>query len=79
MAKTKRDNLKRKLAQSYFHNNVTLERLAELYEVFNPVHPEYAEGLQACAELCIHIEHLILAFAKAAWEMSEESLKKYRS
>ena len=79
MPKTKRDYLKRQLAQAYHHLDVSLERLLPLKTLFEPVHPEHAEGLQIALETILQAQQIIIAFAEITWGMNEESIRAYRT
>ena len=78
MPKTKRNLLKRKLAQSYHYADECLYRLKDLHLTFAPVHPELAEGLEVAAQLVIQAQTIMETFSLAAWNTKKESLMTYR-
>lgn len=67
MPKTQRDLYRRKLAQAYININWAATYLLELYNVFNPVHPELGAYLQGALEgLAVNTE-ILTQFAQDAW------------
>jgi hypothetical protein len=78
MPKTKRDNLKRLLAQAYHNADRSLLCIIELHNIFNPVHPDMAEGLEIATQLIIQAQQIMEQFSLSAWETDKESLLTYR-
>ena len=76
--RTKRDALKRVLAQAHHHCDLALEDLLYLKEQFNPSHPELADGLQMGMELIRHSQEIIETFALVAWNMQKDVFDAYR-
>jgi hypothetical protein len=78
MGKTKRDNLKRTLAQACHSLDGSLVRIAELEEIFRPVHPDLADGLIAAAQLIADAETVLETFALVSWNVDRKTLETYR-
>jgi len=78
MPKTKRDYLKRKVAQIYYNIDGVLDAVKFLDDTFDPVHPDLSSTLKAVAVLLITAQEGIAAFAETAWEMPVSSMKSYR-
>lgn len=78
MARTKHDAMKRKLGQVLNNTDNALLDLKEIYEIFEPIHPELAEGLKVSIELIIHSQDVIELFSLKCWNTSKDSLLKYR-
>jgi len=78
MPKTKRDILKRKLAQSYNLLDTSLEYLRELEEIFRPVHPEYADFLVLIAQNIIVTQEFMMQFWEKAWGKRPRDIDAWR-
>lgn len=78
MAKPERDVVKRKIAQIWYHCEVSLEYIESVEHIFRPVHPDYADGLLAAAGLIIPAQQIIEKFAELAWNLDKERLSNYR-
>lgn len=64
MPKTHRQQIQRKLAQSYINTNWAASYIKDVYDEYLPVHPEQAEILLAVLESYKGICDLIEIFAK---------------
>lgn len=78
MPKTKRDLLKRKVAQVYEHLEYCLVYLAELYTIFEPVHPEHAEMLMLLAQATTQIQENIKTFCIITWGKIPKHFDRWR-
>jgi len=67
MPKTKRDYLKRTLAQGICHIDTAVDRLKELEDIFRPVHPELADFLALIQGNLLVSKEWALDFWARAW------------
>lgn len=67
MPKTTRDIYRRHLAQAYININWAATKLLDLYNTFNPVHPELGVLLKAILEGLDIDTEIIQQFAISAW------------
>jgi len=67
MTKTKRDILKRKVAQIYNHLDAAMIGLLELRAVFAPHHEDLGAMLEQMAQLLLGVQELVLKFWERAW------------
>ena len=79
MPRNKRMALKRLAAQS--HQNLTraMEDLVKLHEVFEPVHPEYAEFLEAIVAGILFQQQNVERFGVYAWGKWPENVNTWRT
>lgn len=78
MPKTKRDYLKRRVAQAHKHLEEVYKPVADLEVTFRDPHPDLADGLVIIAQTVKNAQDLLEAFAWFAWEMPPESIHKFR-
>jgi len=71
MPKTKRDYIKRTLAQAYINLEWSGTYLANVYELYKNQHPELAELLSLSVEGIINIENLLELFAKETFGVQQ--------
>lgn len=78
MGSTKRDQMKRTLAQA--HNNIerALGNLMDVEQQFSGVHDDYAEALQIMAQHLIQVQQWILGFWVKAWGKLPKDIDSYR-
>jgi len=79
MPKTKRDYLKRKVAQAHYQLEKAYLPIAELEMTFRETHADLADGLVIAAQLTQDAQSMLERFAEFAWEMDIESIKKHRT
>jgi hypothetical protein len=77
MPKTKRDYLKRRVAQAHRHMEECYKPLADLEVTFRDQHPDLADGLVHSARMVQLAQQLLEEFAAFAWEMPPESIPKF--
>lgn len=75
--RVKRDNMKRKVAQAHRNLDNVMSDIKTLYDLFEPVHPDIAEGLEISAELCLQSQMLLEVFIERAWSMDKASLNAF--
>jgi hypothetical protein len=73
MPVSKRDLLRRALAQAWGHLDEAMEDLLNLAEIFRPHHPDMAEALSKYAEVCLGLQEELKFFALAAWGRAPET------
>lgn len=78
MPKTKRDYLKKALAQAYHDLERGLERIQQVYEPFSEQHPQHAEMLALIGQNVLMSQAFILDFWAKAWGKVPENLDHYR-
>jgi len=78
MGKTKRDMLKREVAQALHDLDRAGQNLHTLYTHFAPVHPEYGLYLQVIAESIQVTYEMLLKFWDHAWGPHPETYDHYR-
>lgn len=78
MPRTKRSQMKRKLAQAYYGMDNALLDIKQIHNIFLPVHPELAQGLELSMQSIIIAQQLIEQFSLSAWNCTKESMMKYR-
>lgn len=76
--RTNRDKMKRKLGQSVNNLDLALLDIKIIHDIFEPIHPELAEGLETAAALIVNAQEVIGVFSLAAWNTDKDTLKKYR-
>jgi len=79
MPKTKRDTMKRWLAQAVNHNVSGQKLIGRLFGLFENVHPDYAELLVLIGQSMSITEQLMRQFWVLAWGPLPDDLKKYMS
>ncbi len=67
MARRHRKDQKRKIAQARNDIDRALGKIVSMYEEFNPVHPEYAQLLEAIAKGLLFEKGLLEDFWRLAW------------
>ena len=67
MARPHRKNQKRKIAQARNDIDRALGKIVILHDEFNPVHPEYAQLLEATAKSLILSKQFLEDFWRLAW------------
>ena len=77
MSRSKRDNLKRKTAQTINHLSRVILGLVEIQGEFAEHHPDYATALEQLALGVDRIRTAVLAFALKAWGLEEEDLMSF--
>ena len=78
MPKTKRDILKRKLAQSYNLLDNALVYIRELEEIFRPVHPKHADMLVLIANVIIQAQEFMMQFWEISWGKRPRDIDAWR-
>lgn len=76
-ARTKRDGLKRKVAQALNSMAKAISDVADIYIEFKDVHPEHAAYLE---KLIVQIgldREALISFAKASWDLDETGIMSY--
>jgi len=76
MPRSKRDDLKRKVAQATVHCAQAVLDINEVFDVFSEAGKPEAEYLKQSMILIAQVREGLLAFAKMAWEMDEERLMR---
>jgi len=71
MARRKRDNLKRKVAQIYFELDRAMQDALELKAIFDEHHPELGDVLEVVAAVCLQDQELLAKFWTEAWGQEE--------
>jgi len=67
MPKTRRDVLKRRVAQAYNNVDRALANVRDLHDQFDPVHPEYGEFLVVIGQTLTQVHKLLMEFWVHAW------------
>ncbi len=75
--RTKRDRMKRKLAQAHRNQTNVMLDIKTLYDLFDAVHPDLAEGLELSAELVLQSQQVLETFASKAWAMDVEAIERW--
>lgn len=78
MPKTKRDELKRKIAQVYEHLSRGIIYLGELHVIFEPVHPEHAQMLMLLAQALTQVQSNIEVFCIITWGKVPKHFDRWR-
>ena len=78
MGRTKRDILKRAMAQAVHHNHVSQERVYDLLEVFQAQHPEHAAYLASIITSLDIAERMMLDFWDRSWGPHPDNIDVYR-
>ncbi len=76
--RTKRDSLKRKLAQAYLNLDKALMDISALMEVFENDHKDLSEGLEASVHLILQSQKVIETFSMVCWNTDAKSLVRYK-
>ncbi len=69
--------MKRKVAQAHKNLDNVMTDIKCLYDLFEPVHPDMAEGLEISAEMCLVSQTLLEVFIQRAWNMDKASLDAF--
>ncbi len=69
--------MKRKAAQAHRKLNAVMSDVMFLHGLFEPVHPDIAEGLEIAAELALQSQVLLEVFIERAWNMDKASLDAF--
>lgn len=77
MARSIRDEMKRKAAQAINHLGGSVLDINDIYEAFKEHHPEDAEGLATVMVNIAMLRESVIAFALKSWELDETALMKY--
>lgn len=77
MPKTKRDYLKRRVAQALRHLDQSYKPIADLEVTFREVHPDLADGLVISAQMIKDAQTMLEQFAYFAWDMPPDSIRKF--
>lgn len=75
--RTKRDTMKRKVAQGHRKLEGALLDIKCIYDLFENVHPELAEGLEMALENILCAQLIIETFAMQSWNMDKVSMMKF--
>ncbi len=75
--RTKRDRMKRKVAQAHRKLENALLDIKCIYDLFENVHPELAEGLEMAGENIVCAQQIIETFAMSSWNMDTISMMKF--
>lgn len=75
--RTKRDRMKRKLAQAHRNQTNVMLDLKTLYDLFEGVHNDLAEGLELSAELVLQSQRVLETFANNAWGMDVDAIEHW--
>jgi len=78
MAKTKRDLLRRELAQALHHLAIAKEDIGTVWTAFDGVHEDYAGSLVLIGEAITTVEQAIVQFWEWAWGSVPENIDSYR-
>ena len=78
MAKTKRDQLRRELAQSLHHLAIAKNDIGTVWTAFDGVHDDYAGSLLLIAQAITTLEDSIKKFWEWAWGSVPENIDSYR-
>lgn len=76
MARSKRDDMKRDIAQSVNHLAVAILNVNDVYEQFNGVHQEDADQLARMMMTISSARDALLEFAVRTWALGEEGLMR---
>lgn len=77
MARTKRDDLKRKVAQAFQHTAGAIVDLNVLHEAYKEHHPDEADRIALLMHNVNECSKEILALAKRSWDIDDEQLMAY--
>lgn len=77
MARSIRDDMKRKIAQAVNHCGGAVLDINDVYEQFRESHAEEAEFLKTVMLNIASLREMLIGFASAAWELDEESLSRW--
>jgi len=78
MGKTKRDQLRRELAQALHHLAIAKADIGTVWTAFDGVHYEYAASLELIGSAVGALEQSILVFWEWAWGTVPENIDSYR-
>jgi hypothetical protein len=77
MPKTKRDILKRKIAQAIQHQADTILAINVVYEEIKDQHPETGEILKTAMLAENALRDALIKFSVDAWRLDEDAIKSY--
>ena len=77
MPRSKRDNLKRSIAQSTNHIAGAIVDVYTVRLTFGEHHPELTQVLEMVEQALEANRVMLVAFAQVAWEVNEDALMSY--
>ena len=78
MGKTKRDKLRRELAQALHHIDIAIDDIGVVHQAFDGVHDDYAASLLLLAQALGITQEGIKKFWLWAWGRVPENFDSYR-
>jgi len=78
MGRTKRDQLKRELAQALHHLDTASNDVGTVWNAFDGVHEDYAGLLLAIGQMIELVKRHILEFWQLAWGKLPPDIESYR-
>lgn len=78
MGRTKRDQLKRELAQALHHLETASNDIGTVWQQFDGVHDDYAQLLVAIGQMIKVVQKHILEFWVLAWGKLPPDIESYR-
>ncbi len=78
MTQTKRDKLKRSLAQAHNDLDRAMANLLAVKAVFDEHHPDMGENLETLATLCLTVQQGILVFWAMSWGKAPGDIGAWR-
>lgn len=78
MGSTKRDKMKRSMAQAHHDFDRGLGHLQDVHAEFSGVHDDYADVLEIMAQHVIQVQEWILGFWAKAWGKPPGDINSYR-
>jgi len=78
MGKTKRDKLRRELAQAHHHIQVAIDDIGVVHQAFDGTHADFAASLVLLAQALSLVQVGIRKFWLWAWGKVPDNLDSYR-
>lgn len=78
MGQTKRDKLKRSLAQAHNDLDRAMANLLQVKAVFDEHHPDLGEHLEMIAKSCLMTQQAILQFWAHSWGKAPRDISAWR-
>ena len=78
MPRTRRDELKRTIAQAHGHITDAMDDFYGLHEQFEPHHPDLAEGLKNAILALSEMQKFVDTFCDIAWGIHPEDYANWR-
>jgi hypothetical protein len=78
MPRKKRERLKRIMAQAHYHADESIRRVAQLHDMFEPVHPTHAEYLMLICQSIYQSQEMMKDFWQKSWGVWPKNLEVYQ-